>query len=316
MTQGSDTLSREYVSPEHYAEFLERLGHRVRRVNDLYWFNTQRGVYTAFPFHRSISCSQVSRAEILQRDGVLLRYGCPQGEGVASFRMLCADPDYDFPALRSRTRTQVRRGLESCQVEQIDFDLLQRAGLQLNVDTLIRQGRSVPSDLERYWRRFYEAAQQTPGAEAWGAFVDGNLAAYLISFAIEDVANMTIVRSATAHLGCYPNNALVFRFLQERLRSGKVRCVSYGYQSVQSGTDSLDQFKSGMGFIRDAVDQRIEIAAWARPFLNRLTLPAVARLLGLAGNPEQTAKLRGIADWYRQQPTPAEILARREKAAA
>ncbi len=309
-------MSTEYVSAEHYAEFLERLGHRVRRVNDLYWFNTQRGVYTSFPFHRSISCSEVSRAEILQKDGLLLRYGCPEGEGVSSFRMLCSNPDYDFPALRSRTRTQVRRGLESCRVEQIDFSLLHRRGLQLNEDTLIRQGRSVPADLERYWTGFYDAAQRTAGAEAWGAFVDGDLAAYLISFAIEDVANMTIVRSSTAHLGCYPNNALVFRFLQERLRSGRVRCVSYGYQSVQSGTDSLDQFKSGMGFVRDAVDQRIEIATWARPVLNRLTLPAVARLLGLAGNPEQTAKIRGIAEWYRQQPTHAEILARRAKAAA
>ena len=296
------TLSTTSISPEYYAEFLQEMGHCVRQSGGLYWFNTQRGVYTPFPFHRSISSSRISHREVLQKDGVLLRYGCLAGEGIPSFRMLCTDKNYDFPVLRSRTRTQVRRGLDACQVEQVDFDLLQRHAISLNSDTLIRQGRKVPDNLEAHWRKFYRAAERTKGTEAWGAFVDGDLAAYLVSFRIEKVANITIVRSATPFLKNYPNNALLFRFLQQRLGDQTVDCVSYGYESIQAGTDSLDQFKSGMGFERAPVDQRVEFAPWARPLLNRVTLPAIARLFQLSGNPEQIAKIQGIVDWHRLQP--------------
>ncbi|MFM7831622.1 MAG: hypothetical protein ACKPJD_07505, partial [Planctomycetaceae bacterium] len=95
------------VSPEHYAGFLERMGHRVRTSAGLWWFNVQNRVYTSFPFHRSVDIAEVDNGQVLGHDGLVLRYGCPEDQGTASFRVMCADPNYDFPRLRSRTRTQV-----------------------------------------------------------------------------------------------------------------------------------------------------------------------------------------------------------------
>ncbi|MCA9060145.1 MAG: hypothetical protein KDA85_16670, partial [Planctomycetaceae bacterium] len=70
------------ISPERYAEFLERMGHHVRQVKDLWWFNTSRGVYSSFPFHRDIDATEVPLREILGRDGLVARFGCPVEQGV------------------------------------------------------------------------------------------------------------------------------------------------------------------------------------------------------------------------------------------
>jgi hypothetical protein len=290
------------VNPQHFVRFLERIGHTVREASGLYWCNTQRGVYSSFPYHRDVDATTVDLGRILKRDGLVARFGCPVEQGIESFRLICDHPDYDFPLLRSRTRTQVRRGLEACRIEQVDFSLLQQQAIPLNADTLVRQGRKVPSNLASYWTRYYHEAAQTEGAEAWAAFVGDSLAAYLISFTIEDVANLLIVRSSLQFLDAFPNNALLYRFVYDRMRSGDVKQISYGYESIQAGLGSLDQFKTGMGFRQAPAGQRIELAGWVRPLVNRFTMPMAERVLKRCGEGETIAKLNGILQWYREQP--------------
>lgn len=290
------------VSPQHHVDFLQRMGHTVREASGMYWFNTNRGIYSSFPYHRDLDARTLELAAVLGRDGVVARYGCSVDQGVPSYRLVCSDPTYGFHSLRSRTRTQVRRGLEACCVEQVDFNVLRASAIPLNADTLIRQGRKVPSDLAAYWKRYYQHAASTVGAEAWAAFVGHDLAAYLISFTVEDTANLLIVRSSLQHLDSFPNNALLYQFLFQRLRAGDVRQVSYGYESIQSGLGTLDQFKTGMGFEKIPVGQRIELATWLRPFVNRYTTPVANTLLKAMGHGENGAKLQGILSWYQQQP--------------
>ncbi len=297
------------VSPQHYASFLERMGHTVRQVHDLWWFNSSRGVYTCFPFDRESDAAGLPIREILKRDGLAVRFACPLSQGIPSFRIVCRDRNYDLPALRSRTRTQVRRGLEACAVERVDFAVLRKSAIPLNADTLIRQGRRVPQNLESYWQKYFAEAARTEGAEAWAAFTDGQLAAYLIAFTVADVTNLLIVRSSLDHLAKFPNNALLFRFLHDRLRDPQISQVVYGYESIKPGLESLDQFKTGMGFEQVAVGQRIELTGWVQPLINRFTTPTALRILQRYGRGETLAKLQGLLTWYSRQPLRADMAA-------
>ena len=291
------------ISPLHHIDFLQRIGHDVRESGGVHWFNCGSRVFSSVPYDRDVDARSIDLREILKSDGLVVRFGCPIDQGVPSFRIVCDAKDYDFPLLRSRTRTQVRRGLEACRVERIEFQQLQKLAMPLNADTLIRQGRKVPSTLQSYWTRYYQQAAVTQGAEAWAAFVGTDLAAYLISFMINDVANLLIVRSSIQHLECYPNNALLFQFLSARLRDSDIRMVSYGYESIQSDLGSLDQFKLGMGFRKDPVGQRIEFAPWISPFINRFTDAVTRRVLKTLGRGETVVKVQGMLNWYRDQPT-------------
>lgn len=291
------------ISPLHHIDFLRRIGHDVRESGGVHWFNCSSRVFSSLPYDKDVDSRSIDLREILRSDGLVARFGCPIDQGVPSFRIICDAKNYDFPLLRSRTRTQVRRGLEVCRVERIEFQQLQKLAMPLNADTLIRQGRKVPSDLQDYWTRYYQQASITPGAEAWAAFIRTNLAAYLISFMIDDVANLLIVRSSSQHLESYPNNALLFHFLSARLKDPDVRMVSYGYESIQADLGSLDQFKLGMGFRKDPVGQRIEFAPWLSPFINRFTDAVTRRVLKSLGQGETVAKFEGMLNWYRDQPT-------------
>lgn len=295
-------MEPERVSLTHHLEFLERTGHSIREVGDRFWFNSSPGIFSSLPYHEDVDTAAVDVGKILQRSGIALRYGCPLEQGVSSFRIICDDVQYDFPALRSRTRTQVRRGLECCRVEQVEFPVLKDRALPLNRDTLTRQGRQIPRDIDAVWQRYYAAAAETRGAEAWASFVGGDLAAYLIAFTIDHVCHLLIVRSATAHLDCFPNNALLFQFLGNRLRRGDIREVSYGFQSLQDDLGSLDQFKLGMGFRKAPAGQRVELNPWIRPIVNRLTGAVAVKMLRSLGKTENAGKLHGLLKWHASQP--------------
>ena len=299
-TSSSDQVMS--VDPQHYATFLERIGHTVRHVGNDWWYDCSSRVYVNFPFHQDVDAANLNVRDVLKSDGLIARMCCLPDQGVDSFRMMCYDKEYDFPSLRSRTRTQVRRGLEACSVERIEFSDLKRDYLPLQRATLERQGRTSEQVDRKYWDSYLDSAAAMPGTETWAAYVDGQMAAYLISFMIEDIANLCIVRSNTELLKSFPNNALVFRYMHEVLRRPEVRGVDYGMESVEGGGENLERFKTGMGFEREQCGQRIafshRIAPFMKPPVLKLFRPCVRTFL----KNDTGRKLDGALNWYQTQP--------------
>ena len=102
--------------------------------------------------------------------------------------------------------------------------------------------------------------------------------------------------------GCLPEQRPVNLFLYHRVRSGEINQIRDGYESIQPGLGSVDQFKSGMGFRKAPTGQRLELAGWVRPLVNRVTVPPTVCALQWFGKNETTAKLHCILRWYQQQP--------------
>ncbi|MDH4118924.1 MAG: hypothetical protein OEW30_16205, partial [Acidimicrobiia bacterium] len=61
----------------------------------------------------------------------------------------------------------------------------------------------MPADHDRYWRRHYEAAEQSGYAECWGAFVGDRLAAFLIAVTIHDCVYLPVLKSSSEQLAEY-----------------------------------------------------------------------------------------------------------------
>lgn len=237
----------------------------------------------------------------LFRQGCLAARCCvPSPWGRPSYRLIIDDPTYGFSHLAAKSRNQTRRGLESCAVRAITFDELATLGISLERDTLVRQGRRIPGTLEGYWRRYFANAAQT-GAIAWGAFRQDALAAYLLAFEMAETVHILIVRSATAYLRFYPNNALLFQFVSEILGTGRAREISIGLESIQSGLESLDHFKEGLGFRKLATRQYVTLAPFLRVTLRGPVLRASAACLGLATQSELARKTAGLLRWYHDQ---------------
>ncbi len=289
------------MSTDGFAAFLEAMGHRVREEGGFRWFDAHPHVYMSFPFHKPVDVAAVDYRAVLGRDGWIARHACRPGQGRPSYILVCDEPEYNLSTLDGKARNQTRRGLENCVVRQIDFDDLVEHGPAINRETLERQGRRIPKGHDDYWRRYYRQAAHTEGAETWGAFVDGTLAAFLISFTMDQWANILIVRSSRAFLRQYPNNALFFRFLEATLARPDIHAVSIGLESVQRGMDTLDRFKTGMGFRKEPIDQRIELAPWINPGVARWIARHGPAMLRRFDSNELVGKLSGMLQWYSEQ---------------
>ena len=289
------------MSSESYASFLQSMGHDVVQQGDLWWFDVQKHIYMSFPFHREVDARHLDRNAIFHQGAWVLRFPCPLPQGRQSYILLASNKDYDLSHLSGKARNQTRRGLEACTVEQVDFADLYETGILLNRETMERQGRTVPGGHDAYWKKYYQQAAKTKGAEAWAAFYKGQMVAFIIAFLLDGCANILIVRSSRAFLKYYPNNVLIYVYLRETLRRSDVDQVSIGLESLQPGLESLDHFKLGMGFSRKPIGQRIELNRILHLIMRGPLLRFTMSLVSRKSGDERYRKISGLLQWYDDQ---------------
>jgi len=230
----------------HFAEFWHMQGHRVIETKSCFWYNPQPLVFMSVPYHRTCTPSRRElRRVLLGGPAAAARFHDPAGTDGGLF--ICSDREYDLPKLQKKARNETRRGLENCSVEQVEFQYLLEHGFSLVEDTLQRQGRGQQAVTHPRWVGTCKAARRIPGFEAWGAFVKGSLAAFMVTAAVEGYFSILEQYSAKDFFGYHPNNALAFAVTKLKLSSNAIACVSYGLKSLEP-TPGLDHFKLSMGF--------------------------------------------------------------------
>ncbi len=253
--------------------FMQQSGYDLLKTSSCWWYDAyhQTSVYFSFPLHRLVRPTLEECDDVFsQRKKVwALRYVSPddyQG-GVESY-MWVYRPPYSIEGLSSNNRSKIRRGLRRCEVRKVSFQALAEKGKRARKDTLERHGTSVEEDA------FDITLDQCENYEAWGAFVDGHLAAYLITQWVEDWAHLLVNRSSNRYLKNYPNNALIFTAVEELLSRPELSAISYGWEPLEDHA-SLDHFKAGMGAVQEPVRQSVVL----RPFLRAFLKPAICRTL-------------------------------------
>lgn len=256
------------MNAEQFAEFWQIQGHRIIRGKSCLWYNPQPFFFMSLPYHRLVTPSNWELTHVLLKGpSFAVRFpALLDGTGNEGGLFICSDRNYDLPSLHKKARNQTRRGLERCPVKRIDFTYLAEHGHLLNVETFLRQGRDPQTITEQQWGRYCKAASKIPGFEAWGTFVSGHLAAFMVTALVEDCFSILHQSAATDDLGFYPNNALVFTVTKLKLSCSEVGYVSYGLKSLDD-TAGLDRFKVRMGFELKPFKQCIVFNPLLKPFL-------------------------------------------------
>jgi hypothetical protein len=66
------------MTPEIFAEWFRRQGHRVVRTESSYWYEASRRVYQAFPYHWMIEPGEDELHDLLTKQhAIALRYSTP-----------------------------------------------------------------------------------------------------------------------------------------------------------------------------------------------------------------------------------------------
>ncbi len=294
------------MDAEIFAEWLRRQGHRVIRTASSFWYDAGPRVYQAFPYHWLIQPSARELRELLIGKGaVALRYSTPfeATNGKVSYHVVLERrTPYNLETLRAQARNGVRRGLAYCKIECIPMERLAEEGWLLQQDTLDRQGRRR-SMSQAEWQRICLAAKDLPGFEAWGAIVEGELAASVLTARIEDVYCVPYAESLSKYLNKHVNNALFYTFSRELLSRPGINMIFYGLHSLDA-PESVDEFKFRMSITPNPVRQRVVLSPLLMPVRNRAGQAVVDRLLCRHPDSPTLAKAEGMLRFYLQGKRP------------
>lgn len=238
---------------DEYVKFHQMLGNRVIWRKGVPFGEYRRGFLWSLPYHQPYDLAVADLQSLLWGSALGAIGVCPSGRAqrTTSFCTV-TDTSYDFPSLQPRKRNQARRGLKECEVRQIDWGEMQRLGLEINREALLRQERhSSRLANPEWWERQCSTSAHFPDVRSWGAYVDGELASY-VNVVIHDrdnpparEANIVHFMSGNRHLKHNPNEALIFTVTRELLTNGGCQRVVLG-----SGSDdpNLLQWKRYMGY--------------------------------------------------------------------
>ena len=293
------------MNAEIFAEWLRRRGHRVVRTESSYWFNQGPRVYQAFPYHWVIDPSEDELKEFLKREkGIGLRYSTSLSAayGNVSYHAVYVKSAYDFSDLGKWARKNVRRGMRKCSVEPITFQMLAKYGYTLQLDTLNRQGRRLKFGYKQ-WRTLCEAAATLESFEAWGAMVEGKLAASVITFQMDDCCYMLYQQCHRDYLRDHVNNALSFVVTKTMMERPQINSILYGLHSLDAPS-SVDEFKFRMGYTAKSVRQRVVFHPMVAPFFNKASHILIKRLCNLFPSNPFLAKTEGMVRFYLEGKRP------------
>lgn len=287
------------MNAENFAEWLRRQGYLVIRTSSSYWYEASPRVFQAFPFHWLIQPSESEIVKFLRRNrAIALRYSAPieNNMGFISYHAVCDKPGYTLKNLDRRSRQNIRKGLKSCKVEAISVERYAQEGWLLEKDTAERQGRRLTISAED-WRHRYMAAANIPGFEAWGALVDGHLAASLFSFKTENCCELITQQCHRSYLNTRVNNALSFVVTKNMLNSTGIRSVFYSLQSLNA-PESVDQFKFRMGYTPKPVRQRVVFHSLLAPLFTKATFFIINLISSCRPNNSFLSKMSGMLRFY------------------
>src|SRR5258708_3227597 len=209
-----------------------------------------------------------------------------------SYHAVYSGADYDFEALGSWARKNVRRGLRNCSVGPISFERYVKEGWALRVDTLQRQGRRV-KESRKDWDRKYSSAAGLDGFEVFAAEVHQRLAATLVIFQMDGWGYMLYQQCHRDFLAEHVNNALSFVVTQTLIRRPGIRGVFYGMRSLDAPS-SVDEFKFRMGYEAKPVRQRVVFHPYLAPLVNSFTSRVAKSLVALSPTSRLLAKAEGM----------------------
>lgn len=231
------------------ALFMEARGRKLLETESALWHSTDGKMLMSLPYHLALDPEPGEIEELLRSSGSLgVRYPSITRQGAPGGLYVCRDKDYSLKTVQSRLRSKVRRGLENCEVRAVETAELLVQGLRLNRETMSRQGRYEPEfGEEASFARLVQAIESSETVVAYGAFTEGVLGAYAVTYEEDGWFHILHQMSRIDCLEQYPNHALAFTLTEAALGKPEIIGMSYGLKSLVN-TAGLHDFKLRMGF--------------------------------------------------------------------
>lgn len=191
---------------------------------------------------------------------------------------------FDIARVDSDKRRAVRKGIKGLELVTLDpaEEQVARAAREVWNSHVQRTGWNTPMDEARFTQTWREL-RNWPGTTVIGARdrTSGVLCSWSIARVIDHVVYVDTLASHTERLENRPNDTIVFAVLSSAAAAG----VRKAHYSLRSSNESLERFKTSMGFESYGFPARL-VLRWPVGALLRAFRPRVYR------------RLRGETDWF------------------
>lgn len=251
---GLATTISVQLSPSPIGRYFRAAGHAVHERDGVCWVEIGKLSVIAVPATQPIDVSPAAVDDVLRATGRLAAtYVSAAGQGVPAAAWWVRDANYGLESVQRQFRQNLRRGQDHVTVRRLEGDELRRLGLAVHCETIAaRQGPAPPTTRPDGWNRFCDVLADDERFDAVGCFVDGILAAYIVSLTTDGQCLGLVAYCAPRFEAARPAHWLYHRFAAEMIRRPGVRGVTVGRQLIPA-RPSLDSFKRHAGYVPEPI---------------------------------------------------------------
>jgi len=269
--------------PPSLAPFFRALGHGVHARQACLWIEVGAFSLMAFPSTAAPAVTDAEAEEVLHESGRIAATFVADDRGVPAVAWWVRDPAYGPASLQRQFRQNLRRGEGRTVVRPLTWGEFRASAHAVHRDVAAGRGTTkAPSLSPDGWERLCDAAEAVRGLEATGCFIDGALAAYVVSLVTGDVCEGILADHSPRFAESRPAHALYHGFAAMMIRRDGIRGVTVGRSSIPPNA-SLDSFKRHAGFQPEPIRVAAVLHPSWRPWIGPTPVRAglrVARRLG------------------------------------
>lgn len=231
------------------ANFFALRGRQIIEACGVLWYSVPNRFLMSIPYQQSLEPTPDAIQALLHSSGAVgVRFPSRQWRGMAGGVYIYRGRDYDLKSVHIKHRPRVRKGLQTFEIRPVEEDDLLNQGLQLNLETMARQGHYDPEFGESgQWARLVRAMRDCPEIGAIGAFNGKQLCAYMITCREDRWLNILHQMSRQEDLKSFPNHVLTYWVTKAASEDPSLEGVSYGLVPLIS-IEGLHEYKLRFGY--------------------------------------------------------------------
>ncbi len=231
------------------ANFYALRGRQIFEACGVLWHSVPNRFLTSLPYYEPLEPTLEEIRALLHSTGAVgVRFPSQNWPGMPGGVYVYRGRDYDLKSVHIKHRPRVRRGLQIFEIRPVDEDELLSQGIQLNRETMMRQGHYDPEFGEaRQWARLVRAMHDCAEISAIGAFDGKRLCAYMITCREGQWLSILHQMSRQDDLKSFPNHVLTFSVTKAASEDISLEEISYGLVPLIS-IEGLHEYKLRFGY--------------------------------------------------------------------
>jgi hypothetical protein len=260
-----------------FAELYERQGRRVEVMDDKFWVNYNRVIVPIGPITIDYSISE-EQAHLLMKmipGSLMVRY--TNGYKATSFEewyAVTCDEFRDMGTFRHNRRRCIKKGLENCDIRQLDAGFIAKYGYDVYLSAFSRyQGVIKAMERKNYENMINTTLDFDDIYNYWGGFFKGKLIGYIvIAIYGDEGALMSAAKFAPEYFKYHLSDALFYTISQHYLQDKLLPYLDAGFKNIYHKTTIQEYMIKKFSFKKTYLNLRVTYNPILNYFL-KVTFP-------------------------------------------